>query len=122
MKFEITAFRGSPEFSLELREFEPEAGYESFLREICSYLGETYLNCHQCPESGIGSMTFQGDKIGFFWTEYSFGLSFDCCDRQVAEQLRERLQVYFHDKNGAYPLQQLANIGLLSASCASNRV
>ena len=121
MRFNITAFRGSTEFSLELREFEPEEGYESFLREICHYLGETYLSWHQCAESGIGNITYKGYEVGVFWTEFSLALSFDCRDRQMAEQLCVHLQAYFNDKLNAYPFQRVVPMALQSAFTAPSR-
>lgn len=99
MKLKITPFLGSPEFSVELEDFEPKGGYEPFLRDICGYLGETFINWYQGVESGVGAITYQGSTVKVFWTDFPFALSFDCRNNEIAEQLYERLQAYFSDKD-----------------------
>ncbi len=54
IKFRIAPFLKSTEYALELEDFEPKGGYEPFLKNVCSYLGATFLDWYQGVESGIG--------------------------------------------------------------------
>jgi hypothetical protein len=81
--------------SINLNDFEPPGGYELFLKNVCNFLGESFLNWHQGIESGIGQITYEGYKLTVFWTDFPFSLSFDCRDKVMAEELQIRLKDYF---------------------------
>lgn len=81
MKFNFWKSVNSDGISIILNEFEPQGGYELFLKELCAFLGEKFLGWHQGIESGIGDITYEGYKLTVFWTDFPFSLSFDCRDQ-----------------------------------------
>jgi hypothetical protein len=91
----ITPFAKGNKYSLELEDFEPTGGYEVFLRHVCPYLGEGFLDWHQGIAEGIGHITYRGYKLAVYWTDFPFALSFDCQDKAMAEELKRRLEAYF---------------------------
>lgn len=93
--FRVSPFANSDKYSLELGNFEPKNGYESFLKEACPFVGAEYLNWHQGVESAIGHINYKGYKMTVFWTDFPSALSFDCKDEAMALDLRGRLEVYF---------------------------
>ncbi|MEJ7139172.1 hypothetical protein [Amphibiibacter pelophylacis] len=84
-----------PGVSVNLNEFEPSGGYESFLQDICPVLKAIFLDWHQGIESGIGHISYQGKEIEVFWTDFPFALSFDCLGESMAQQLKKELEDYF---------------------------
>jgi len=95
IQFRITPFLQSKEFSLELEDFEPVGGYEQFLKHVCDYLGETFLDWYQGIESGIGHVTYRGYTLTVYWTDFPFALSFDCQDEAMAKELKTALESFF---------------------------
>lgn len=91
MKFNFWKSVNSDGISIILNEFEPQGGYELFLKELCAFLGEKFLGWHQGIESGIGDITYEGYKLTVFWTDFPFSLSFDCRDQKMAQKLEEGL-------------------------------
>lgn len=84
---QFTRFSASNKFSLELLEFIPRVGYEKFLREFCRFAGEQFIDWAQGVESGIGHITFDGNKITVVWSDTPFCLSFDCINKESATSL-----------------------------------
>jgi hypothetical protein len=93
--FCITPFAKSNKYSLELEDFEPKGGYEPFLKDVCSYLGATFLDWYQGVESGIGHIIYKEYKMTVYWTDFPFALSFDCANEAMAKELQEELKKYF---------------------------
>ena len=94
-KFLLKPFLNSEKYALELEGFEPKGGYEPFLKDVCPFLGGTFLDWYQGVESGIGAITYQGKKIVVFWTDFPFALSFDCLNETMAKNLQKELENYF---------------------------
>lgn len=95
IRFRISPFLKSAKFSLELEDFEPQDGYERFLRTLCDYLNEQFLDWCQGIESGIGHITYCGYTLTVYWTDYPFSLSFDCQDETMAQELKTSLEAFF---------------------------
>jgi hypothetical protein len=95
-KFLLKPFLNSTEYALKLEEFEPKGGYEPFLKDVCPFLGATFLDWYQGIESGIGKIIYKGYKMTVFWTDFPQSLSFDCEDQAMAQQLQKELEDYFH--------------------------
>lgn len=93
--FRVSSFANGDKYSLELEDFEPKGGYESFLKEVCLFVNSEYLDWYQGVESGIGHINYKGYKMTVFWTDFPFALSFDCRDEAMALDLRGRLEAYF---------------------------
>lgn len=81
--------------SVNLNDFETSAGYGSFLKDVSTFLGESFLDWYQGIESGIGHITYKGYKLTVFWTDFPFALSFDCPNKLIADELQSRLKSYF---------------------------
>ncbi len=81
--------------SVMLNDFEPKGGYEPFLKDVCPYLGATFLDWYQGIESGIGHIIYKDYKMTVFWTDFPFSLSFDCKNEAMAKELQEELKGYF---------------------------
>lgn len=82
------------EVSVCLNDFEPYGGYESFLRNFCKTLGESFLDWSQGVESGVGHITYKRYRLPVIWTDFPFALSFDCPDCCVAEEIASKLREY----------------------------
>lgn len=95
IQFRITPFLNSEKYSLQLDDFEPQGGYEIFLRAVCEHLNEKFLNWYQGVESGIGNITYCGYTMMVYWTDYPFALSFDCRDQSMAQELQIKLEGFF---------------------------
>jgi hypothetical protein len=95
IQFRITPFLNSEKYSLQLDDFEPQGGYDFFLRAVCEHLNESFLDWYQGVESGIGHITYRGYTLTVYWTDYPFSLSFDCRDQLMAQELQMKLEGFF---------------------------
>lgn len=94
IEIEIRKFLKSGEHALGLVDFDPKGGYEIFLRNLCQYLDEEFLDWYQGITEGIGHITYQGYTLEVYWTDFPFCFSFDCRDKAMAEELQTKLQEY----------------------------
>lgn len=97
-KFLLKPFLNSEEYALKLEEFEPKGGYEPFLKDVCLFLGATFLDWYQGVESGIGKIIYKDYRMTIFWTDFPQSLSFDCKDEVMAKELQQKLEAYFSQR------------------------
>lgn len=102
-KYRISPFANSEQYSLELQEFVPDEGYESFLQDLCAFLSEKFLDWHQGIELGIGHMTYRNYRLAIYWTDFPFALSFDCANEPMAQSLRGDVESYFLKRRAGPP-------------------
>lgn len=95
MKFQITPFHQSKQFSLELYEFVPKDGYETFLKKFCEFSGEAFIDWRQGVESGIGHISYLGGRLTVVWNDFPDSFSFDCESELVALSLQSLLKTFF---------------------------
>lgn len=81
--------------SINLNDFEPNGGYEIFLKIFCKFIDEEFLDWYQGVMEGIGHITYRGYKLEVYWTDFPFALSFDCRDKAMAEELQPKLEAFF---------------------------
>lgn len=95
MNISLTKSGNSQEYSVVLEEFYPPKGFDNFLNDLCSFLGEKFLYWHQGIMEGTGRITYKGNEFDLYWTDYPFALSFDFCRKDIAEALAKDLKNYF---------------------------
>lgn len=98
MKISVQPFIKSQKYSVELEDFEPLGGVEWFLKNLCQFLDENFLDWYQGVETGIGHMTYQNNRLTVIWTDFPLSLSFDCQDKETSVKLQFCLEDYFRSK------------------------
>ena len=96
INLKISPFLVGKEHAVKLEEFEPNGGYELFLKDVCLYLGAIFVKWHQGIEIGVGEIIYKDYKMTVVWTDFPQYLSFDCEDQTMAQQLYKELEDYFH--------------------------
>lgn len=94
INFSIVPFLKTTEYSLVIENFAPQRGYEDFLRNLCVYLEDTFVDWYQGVESGIGHIVYRNYKVTVFWTDFPFSLSFDCQNETMAIELKKQIDEY----------------------------
>lgn len=102
MKFKITPFLSSERFTLELYEFVPKDGFEGFLRELCNFSGEPFIDWHQGVESGIGHIFYLEKALTVIWTDFPESLSFDCESYVKAVSLQSLLENFMKSQHNQH--------------------
>jgi hypothetical protein len=99
MELQITPFKNSHEYSLEIREFEPSEGYEEFLKKFCQFTGAQFLDWYQGWWDGLGHIEMNNQKLSVYWSDFPLAISFDCDTRKQAEKLEEIAKSYFRQNS-----------------------
>ncbi len=81
-------------YSLQLEEFHPNGGYEKFLKDFCNSIGEKLVEWWQGVEAGIGCITFRGDSVQVYWSDFPDAFFFDCNDLSQAQMIEIVLRNY----------------------------
>lgn len=102
INLKISPFLVGKEHAVKLEEFEPNGGYELFLKDVCLYLGAIFVKWHQGIEIGVGEIIYKDYKMTVVWTDFPEHLSFDCENKDMAEQLKKELEAYFSAQHGRW--------------------
>ena len=83
--------------TVELNGFVPAEGYELFLKDLCAAWEEQFIDWHNGVESGIGHITYSGERIGGFWTDFPMSLNFDCLNGEMAQGFYKKIRQYLEN-------------------------
>ena len=96
IKFRITPFSRSSKYSLELECFYPKGGFKKFLTDFCKTGEGELLDWWQGIESAIGHITFEGNVLTVYCSDFPDALSFDCDDISQAKKIEMDLKRFLN--------------------------
>lgn len=79
---------------VEIEDVVLKDNMENFLMQLCDGIGEEVLGLMSGEDFGLGRMKLGSDKVAIRWYDYPLTLFFHCDTVEIAETLKEKLNIY----------------------------
>jgi hypothetical protein len=96
----VVKFQSGEKCAVEIENFKPKCGLESFVIDFSKYLGAELSDWSRSWEFGLGYMKIDEIKIMLVHSEFPHVFSFDCPDESLAKELKKSLKVFFESEAG----------------------
>ena len=98
-KFRITPFATNSKYSLEIEDFHPIGGFQKFLTDFSKVGDGELLDWWQGIACGIGHITYKGNMLTVYWSDFPDALAFDCENISQAKKMEMYLKNFLNIKS-----------------------